>query len=94
VITAVIELMDLNQASMLIADYIYKFEGLRNAYAVTGAAYTATVEVLALVKGLIRRYREKAYEELNRQANKFDKEALKQALFRAEAFNNEQKRLD
>jgi hypothetical protein len=94
VTTAAIELIDLNQANMSIADYINKFEGLRSACAVTGAAYTATVEVPALVKGLTRRYREKAYEELNRQANKFDIEALKQALFRAEAFDNEQKRLN
>jgi hypothetical protein len=77
VTTAAIKLMDFNQANISIADYINKFEGLRNTCAVTGAAYTATVKVPALVKGFIRRYKEKAYEELNRQANKFDIEALK-----------------
>jgi hypothetical protein len=51
---------------MLIADYINKFKGLRSIYAVTSAAYIATVEVPALIKSLIRRYKEKAYKELNK----------------------------
>jgi hypothetical protein len=51
---------------MSIADYINKFKGLRSIYAVTDAAYTATIKVPALVKDLIRRYKEKAYKKLNR----------------------------
>jgi hypothetical protein len=51
---------------MLIADYINKFEGLWSICAVIGTAYIATVEMPALIKDLIRRYRKKAYKELNR----------------------------
>jgi hypothetical protein len=93
VTSAAIELLNISQGTLSIADYISEFEKLRSKCAVAGVGYGATVEVPVLVKGLDMKYREKAFEELHRQADRMDIEVIKQALIRAEAFKIEQKKL-
>jgi hypothetical protein len=93
VTTAALDLLDITQGKMSMSDYISEFERLRSKCALAGAGYRATIEVPVLIKGLDAKYREKAFEELYRQTDRVDLEAINQALIRAEAFDVEQKKL-
>jgi hypothetical protein len=69
--------LDITLGKMSMSDYISKFEKLRSKCALAGAGYRAIVEVPVLIKGLDAKYREKAFEELYRQTDRMDLEAMK-----------------
>jgi gag-polypeptide of LTR copia-type len=76
-----------------IQEYITKFDFLRSEYEAAGGKTDITMQMTVFVAGLQQQYNKEAYNELNRQKEDPDMEALRQALIRFASFEKSQKEM-
>jgi gag-polypeptide of LTR copia-type len=69
-----------------IQEYITKCDFLRSEYEAAGGKTDITMQMTVFVAGLEQQYNKEAYNELNRQKEDLDMEALRQALFQFATF--------